>query len=236
MQQPNRTLRSRDKGEIVWESHPSSLGMLGWYVKWGGVALGVDLAILLAAHFGALSMLIAVPVCLAVLGGVYGIAKLMLLHTTYQVTRNRVYTHTGILRKRVESAPINRIENVTVDQSLVDRLLKVGRVDFDTAGEHVRALSGGRVGEQPYLDWWGIRHPEMVAALVDELLTHEDLLPPQRIRARARQRYDDAEMFRDGPFDGADMPEPVRWRDADDVHEDDLGDVEVYRDDIVRYD
>ena len=246
--QPRRTLRSRDKEEIVWEAHPSWLGQYRYYRKWMGIALAASALLIALAHLGAGSYLTAIPLSLLLLGIVELPARLARRFTTYQVTRSRVYTHSGILRKRVESAPINRIENVTIDQSLVQRILKVGTVDFDTAGEHVRAFAKGKVGETPFLDWWGIRHPETVAGLVDELLTHHDTPQPQRIRTRVpaaapvrdeddieprrEQHADEADQPAAGPFGGA------SWQDADDVDPDELGlgVPDDLRDDIIRYD
>jgi membrane protein YdbS with pleckstrin-like domain len=222
-------LRSRDKNLILWEAHPSSLGMLDWYFKWVGIATAVSVVAVLGAKLGAYSMVFAVLIILAAYGLVVGASKLMLVHTTYQVTRDRVYTHTGILRKRVEKSAISRIQNVTVDQSLIERLLKVGRVDFETAGENIRYTHGRGAEAQPYMDWWGIRRPEMVAALVDDLLSGEDPLnSPIVAQAPAIAQP------RTATSDGA------QWRDADDADADSLGGdpglPPELRDDIVHYD
>jgi uncharacterized membrane protein YdbT with pleckstrin-like domain len=41
----------------------------------------------------------------------------------------------GILSKTESSTNVDRIQNITVHQSPVDRILKVGSIDFDTAGD-----------------------------------------------------------------------------------------------------
>jgi uncharacterized membrane protein YdbT with pleckstrin-like domain len=54
--------------------------------------------------------------------------------TTYLVTTQRLYIRRGLLSKRVQQTRIDRVQNVNTEQSLRERLLRVGTVDFDTAG------------------------------------------------------------------------------------------------------
>ena len=54
-------------------------------------------------------------------------------------------------------ARIDRVQNVNTSQSPVDRLFRVGRVDFDTAGSDGADLS-----------FEGVDDPPQVAAAVDE--------------------------------------------------------------------
>ena len=50
------------------------------------------------------------------------------------VTNQRLYIRRGILSKKVQQTRIDRVQNVNTDQRFRDRLLRVGTVDFDTAG------------------------------------------------------------------------------------------------------
>jgi uncharacterized membrane protein YdbT with pleckstrin-like domain len=54
--------------------------------------------------------------------------------TVYTITNQRLRIKRGILSKKVQQTRIDRVQNVNTDQSVVDRLLRVGKVDFDTAG------------------------------------------------------------------------------------------------------
>ena len=54
--------------------------------------------------------------------------------TTYLVSTQRLYIRRGVLSKREQQTRIDRVQNVNTHQSLRDRLLRVGTVDFDTAG------------------------------------------------------------------------------------------------------
>jgi uncharacterized membrane protein YdbT with pleckstrin-like domain len=54
--------------------------------------------------------------------------------TVYTITNQRLRIKRGIFAKRVQQTRIERVQNVNTDQSVVERLLRVGTVDFDTAG------------------------------------------------------------------------------------------------------
>jgi uncharacterized membrane protein YdbT with pleckstrin-like domain len=54
--------------------------------------------------------------------------------TVYTITNQRLRIKRGILAKKVQQTRIDRVQNVNTEQSVIDRLLRVGTVDFDTAG------------------------------------------------------------------------------------------------------
>ena len=54
--------------------------------------------------------------------------------TVYTITNQRLRIKRGIFAKRVQQTRIDRVQNVNTDQSVLERLLRVGTVDFDTAG------------------------------------------------------------------------------------------------------
>jgi uncharacterized membrane protein YdbT with pleckstrin-like domain len=54
--------------------------------------------------------------------------------TVYTITNQRLRIKRGILAKKVQQTRIDRVQNVNTDQSVFERLLRVGTVDFDTAG------------------------------------------------------------------------------------------------------
>ena len=47
---------------------------------------------------------------------------------------SRIYGLGSIFAKKVQQTRIDRVQNVNTDQSVVERMLRVGKVDFDTAG------------------------------------------------------------------------------------------------------
>jgi uncharacterized membrane protein YdbT with pleckstrin-like domain len=72
------------------------------------------------------------------------------------VTNQRLYIRHGILSKRVQQTRIGRVQNVNTAQSLLERILRVGTVDFDTAGS-----------DDSDFRFTGISDPSGVVAAVD---------------------------------------------------------------------
>jgi len=115
--------------QVVFEGHPSWRALLSFYL--GGVAGAVAIAVVLGLITSfAVGLLAAVVLVAAVLG--FGLFKRM--STTYLVTSQRLYIRRGMLAKREQQTRIDRVQNVNTEQSLRERMLRVGTVDFDTAG------------------------------------------------------------------------------------------------------
>ncbi|QEC48632.1 PH domain-containing protein [Baekduia soli] len=115
--------------QIVFEGHPSWRGVLSFYLK--GLVLAVVVgAILLFA----VSTAIGIVAFVVVMAVVVLVGFVMRMATTFIISTERLHIRTGILSKHVQQTSVDRIQNVNTDQSLVDRVLRVGKVDFDTAG------------------------------------------------------------------------------------------------------
>ena len=54
--------------------------------------------------------------------------------TRYTITTQRLRIERGLFAKHVQQTRIERVQNVNTNQTVVSRLLRVGTVDFDTAG------------------------------------------------------------------------------------------------------
>lgn len=79
------------------------------------------------------------------LGGVVVIVWVLLpylrwLTTTYTVTDRRIITRRGIINRSGHDLPLSRINNVTYDRSLLDRILGCGTLQLTTAAEAPVAL------------------------------------------------------------------------------------------------
>ena len=115
--------------QVVFEGHPSWRGLLSFYI--GGVAGAVVIAVvvgLITSFFvGVVAGVVLVAAVLA-----FGLFKRM--STTYLVSNQRLYIRRGMLSKREQQTRIDRVQNVNTEQSLRERMLRVGTVDFDTAG------------------------------------------------------------------------------------------------------
>lgn len=104
-------------------------GLLGAVL--GGVLAGIASAI----DAGHVEVGWVIVVVLALLALVLLVGFVRLLTTTYTVTDQRLTIETGLLSRDVHHTRLQRVQNVNSRQSLFQRVLGIGDVDFDTAGE-----------------------------------------------------------------------------------------------------
>jgi uncharacterized membrane protein YdbT with pleckstrin-like domain len=115
--------------ELVFEGHPSWRAVLRFYVI-GLLLVGVAAAIgALASGTGVAIGAAAVVLALVVLAGLVKRSS-----TLYVITSERLHIRRGLLAKKTQETRIERVQNVNTEQSLFERILQVGTVDFDTAG------------------------------------------------------------------------------------------------------
>jgi uncharacterized membrane protein YdbT with pleckstrin-like domain len=139
---------------VVFEGHPSWRAVLSFYIGGflGAIVIAVIVALLASIPLGVL-----VGVVLIALVIVAGLIKRWA--TDYMVSNQRLYIRRGILSKHVQQTRVDRIQNVNTDQRIRDRLLRVGTVDFDTAGT-----------DDADFRFVGISNPVRVAQAVDRAL------------------------------------------------------------------
>jgi uncharacterized membrane protein YdbT with pleckstrin-like domain len=115
--------------QIVFEGHPSWRAVLSFYI--GGVAGSAVIALIVWLATGLFLAIVAfaVLVALVVLAGL-----IKRTATDYMVSSQRLYIRHGVVSKKVQQTRIDRVQNVNTEQSLRERILRVGTVDFDTAG------------------------------------------------------------------------------------------------------
>jgi uncharacterized membrane protein YdbT with pleckstrin-like domain len=136
---------------VVFEGHPSWRAVLSFYI--GGVAGALVIAVIVAL---VTSMFLAVVVGAVLIALVVLVGLVKRTATDYMVTNQRLYIRRGILSKKVQQTRIDRVQNVNTDQRFRDRILRVGTVDFDTAGT-----------DDSEFRFVGISDPGKVAAAVD---------------------------------------------------------------------
>jgi uncharacterized membrane protein YdbT with pleckstrin-like domain len=115
--------------QVVFEGHPSWRALLSFYIGGivGAAVIGVVIALIT-------STVVGVVVGVVLIGLVLVVGLFRRMTTTYMVSTQRLYIRRGLLSKRVQQTRIDRVQNVNTDQRLRDRILRVGTVDFDTAG------------------------------------------------------------------------------------------------------
>lgn len=138
--------------QILFDGHPSWRGILRFYV-YGLMFVAVVglIGYLVTDTTGAvIAALVAIAVIVAL-----GIAKRAATH--YVVTNQRLRIRRGLLSRNVQQTRVERIQNVTTRQSVGERMLRVGTVEFDTASD-----------EDGDFIFSGISNPNGVVAAVDK--------------------------------------------------------------------
>jgi uncharacterized membrane protein YdbT with pleckstrin-like domain len=150
--------------ELIWTGHPSWRMLMIYYVKYTIVSLiPAAIWVLLNAAGIDLSSAIFFGVTVVALICTYVIGWLRLRTTTYNLTSTRIHVRTGIVSRQEHSAQLTRVQNVNVSQTMFQRLLGIGDVDWDTAGTE-EASSEFR--------FRGVDDPSRLSRIVDEKL-HE---------------------------------------------------------------
>jgi uncharacterized membrane protein YdbT with pleckstrin-like domain len=122
---------------LIWEGHPTWRSTLSFYLTWGFSALVpvVVVALVVGLTDTDWPVWVGIVITLALLALVVLVGWIRRVFTVYTITNQRISIRRGILSKTESTARIDRVQNVTITQSPIDRLLKVGAVDFDTASD-----------------------------------------------------------------------------------------------------
>jgi uncharacterized membrane protein YdbT with pleckstrin-like domain len=125
----------RSGEEVIFQGHPSWRAILGFYFQWaivGAVAAGIAALVTLIGGGVELGVVIAVFAIFVAVGFVVGLIKR--IATTYSISNQRLHIKRGIVARKIQQTRIERVQNVNITQSVIQRILQVGKVDFDTAG------------------------------------------------------------------------------------------------------
>ena len=114
---------------IVFEGRPIWRSILSFYITGfiGSLVIGVIVALVVSTGVGVVVFLVLFAI--DVLAGF-----IKRISTRYTITTQRLRIERGLLSKHVQQTRIERVQNVNTNQTFVSRLLRVGTVDFDTAG------------------------------------------------------------------------------------------------------
>jgi uncharacterized membrane protein YdbT with pleckstrin-like domain len=147
--------------QVFFHGHPSWRSILGFYVK------GVVAAVLVGAVAGVITKIASEKVEVGwVIAAVLIVFAVMLVaglirrvQTTYTVTNQRLTIDTGILSRELHETRLERVQNVNSRQSMLERLLHVGTVDFDTAA-----------GAEYDFKFRGVADPHTIVRTVDRAI------------------------------------------------------------------
>jgi uncharacterized membrane protein YdbT with pleckstrin-like domain len=114
--------------QVIFEGHPSWRAILGFYLK--GVLIAVVLGVIAKLAFGDGTAFLVILVVLAL---TLLVGFLKRVATRYTITSRRLNIKRGIVSREIQETRLERVQNVNYRQSLYQRLMQIGDVDFDTA-------------------------------------------------------------------------------------------------------
>jgi uncharacterized membrane protein YdbT with pleckstrin-like domain len=114
---------------VIYQGHPSWRAIIGFYLKGilVAVAVGVIVTLIDSTSLGLLAFAAIVAITILI-GFVKRVA------TVYTITDRRLNIKRGIIARRVQETRLQRVQNVNYTQSVYERIMQIGNVDFDTAG------------------------------------------------------------------------------------------------------
>jgi uncharacterized membrane protein YdbT with pleckstrin-like domain len=115
--------------QVIFEGHPSWRAILGFYLK--GLLVAVILGViakLFDAGSATVFLIVLVVIALTVL-----IGFIKRVATTYTITNRRLNIKRGIISREIQETRLERVQNVNYRQSVYQRIMQIGDVDFDTA-------------------------------------------------------------------------------------------------------
>jgi uncharacterized membrane protein YdbT with pleckstrin-like domain len=135
--------------QVFFHGHPSWRAMVSLYAK------GILVSLVAGAIAGVITRIasgkvevgwvIAAVLIVFVIG--LSIAQITRIQTTYTITNQRLTIETGLLSRELHETRLERVQNVNVRQTVLQRMLFVGNVDFDTAASAEYDFTFRGVGE-----------------------------------------------------------------------------------------
>jgi uncharacterized membrane protein YdbT with pleckstrin-like domain len=132
--------------QVLYEGHPSWRAILDFYIK--GIIATALICLIVAlvtglgeggADSGLVTIIALVGVALTIL-----IGFIKRVATSYTITDRRLHIKRGIVSRTIQETRLERVQNVNYHQTVLQRVLQVGDVDFDTAaGDDYNFVFGG---------------------------------------------------------------------------------------------
>lgn len=145
--------------QILYEGHPSWRAILDFYIK--GILATAIVALLVALGTGFIGD--ETNTSLVVTIALVGVAVTILagfikrVATSYTITNRRLHIKRGIVSRTIQETRLERVQNVNYNQSILQRVLQIGDVDFDTAA-----------GDDYNFVFAGVGDPADVVHMVDQ--------------------------------------------------------------------
>jgi uncharacterized membrane protein YdbT with pleckstrin-like domain len=150
--------------EHVYEGHPSWRALMSFYLA--GLLVAAAVFVIVGLLLDEMAIGVIAGIALAALTLLVGYFRRVA--TTYLITNQRLRISRGVVRRQVQETRLDRVQNVNFSQGALDRMLKVGSVDFDTAG----------TDDSEFRFEW-VNDPEGVVRSVNDAIHERDTLRAQ---------------------------------------------------------
>jgi uncharacterized membrane protein YdbT with pleckstrin-like domain len=149
--------------EIFFHGHPSWRALFLFYCQAlvASLVAGAIVGLITRITHGSVQVPWVVVAVVVVFVAAVVIGQLRRIATVYSITNRRLTIQTGILSREVHQTRLERIQNVNTAQTVFERMLFIGTVDFDTAAEADFSFS-----------FRGVANPREIVRTVDRAL-HE---------------------------------------------------------------
>ncbi len=144
--------------EIVFEGYPN-WSLLFWPVVIGVLVVAglIALLVLLPKNW---PTWVLYPILVVFLLDVIAVGSRVVKWrtTSLVVTNNRIVYRHGVFRREGREIPIDRVQDVSYRQTVIERLVGAGSLTIESAGEH---------GQEPFPD---VSHPEQMQSMINRLM------------------------------------------------------------------
>jgi len=151
--------------EVIYQGHPSWRSTIAFYLKGLLIAVVVGVIVWFAASNAAGGTVAVVIFAIVLLVGF--VRRFFIVYT---ITNQRLRIQRGIIARRVQQTQIERVQNVNTNQGVIQRIMQVGTVDFDTAG----------TGDSDF-SFVGVNNPDDVVVAVDKAHAAANPASPQSL-------------------------------------------------------
>jgi len=145
--------------QVLFEGHPSWRSIVDFYLK--GFAITAVICLLVALVTGLVgdetNKGLVVLIAIAGVGITVLVGFVKRIATSYTITNRRLHIKRGIVSRTIQETRLERVQNVNFSQSVIQRFLQIGDVDFDTAA-----------GDDYDFTFSGVAEPGDVVQRVDE--------------------------------------------------------------------
>lgn len=142
-------LQSGEK--VIYQGHPSWRAILGFYLLGFLIAAGLGVIVAIADSTGTGVIATAAIAAVTIVAGL-----VKRIATVYTISDRRLNIKRGIVARKVQETRIQRVQNVNFTQSVYERVMQIGDVEFTTAGT-----------EESNFVFAGVAQPEKVVEQVD---------------------------------------------------------------------